>query len=93
MMVSLRDVGEGIEHARTTSGQHALNLATAEHERLFLPRRAKGAALDCSSETIRAGIRDTAQTLKEYEARLNSLEAQKRSTAAAIAEAERNHDI
>ena len=91
-LVTLHNVEKGIEHARTTADQHALELATAEHERLLLPLWAKVAALDCSSETTRAGIRNTARTLKEYEARLNFLEAQKRSTAAAIAVAERNHD-
>ena len=91
MLVSLRDVEEGIEQARTTADQHALDLATAEHERLILPLRAKAATLDSSSEIARAGILDTARTLKDYEARLNSIEAQKRSTAAAIAVAEHNH--
>ena len=47
--------------------------------------------MDRSSETTRAGIQDTARTLTEHEARLAYLEAQKRSTAAAIAVAERNH--
>ena len=89
MMVSFRDVEEGIEHARTTADQHALDLATAEHERLFLPLRTEAAALDRSSETTRAGIRDTVP--RAHEARLTSLEAQKCATAAVIAVAERNH--
>ena len=60
-------VEEGIEHARTTADQHALDLATAEQERLILPLRTKAAALDSSSAATRAGIWDTARTLKEYE--------------------------
>ena len=92
MLVSLRDVEEGIEHARTTADQHALDLANTEHKRLILPLRAKTATPDSSSDATRAGIRDTARTLKEYEERLNSLEAQKRSTAAAIVVAKRNHN-
>ena len=91
MLVSLGDVEEGIEKARTTADQHALDLATAEHERMILPLRAKDATLDSSSEAAHGGIQDTARTLKEYEARLNSIEAQKRSNAAAIAVDERNH--
>ena len=98
-LVSLRDVEEGIEHARTTTDQlaiitadqHALDLAAAEHERLPLPLRKKVATLDRTSATTRAGIEDTTRTLREHEARLASLEAQKRSTAAAIAVTERNH--
>ena len=50
----------------------------------------KAAALNLSAEITRAGIRDTARTLREHEARLTSLEAHNRSTAAAIAVAERN---
>ena len=65
-LVSLRDVEEGIEHARTTADQHALDLAIAKHERLLLPLRTKAVTLDSSSEATRAGIRDTARTLKEY---------------------------
>ena len=91
MMVSLRDVEEGIEHARTTANPHSLDLATAEHERPLLLLRTKAVALNRSSETPRAGIRGTAGTLREHEARLTSLEAQNRSTAVAIAVAERNH--
>ena len=80
-----------MEQARTSADQHALDLAAAEHERMILPLRTKAATLDSSSEAARAGIQDTARTLKEYEARLNSIEAQKRSNAAAIAVAECNH--
>ena len=90
-LVSLRDVEDGIAHARTTADQHALDLAAAELERLLLPLRTKIAALDRTSVTTRAGIEDTTRTLRGHEARLASLEAQKRSTAAAIAVAERNH--
>ena len=90
-LVSLRDVEDDIEHARSTADTHALDLVAAEHERLLLPLWTKIAALDRSSATTRAGIQNTARTLREHEARLTSLEAQKRSTAAAIAVAERNH--
>ena len=76
MLVSLRDVEEGIEYAQTTADQHALDLTTVEHERLILPLRTKAAVSDSSSAATRAGTRDTARTLKEYEARLDSLEAQ-----------------
>ena len=76
MTVSLRDVEKRIEHARTTADQHALDLATVKHERLLLPLRTKAAALDHSSETTRAGIRDAA--VREHKARLTSLKAQKR---------------
>ena len=92
MLVSLHDVEEGIKHALTSADQHALDLATVEHERTILPLRAKAATLDCSSEATRTGIRDTSPNLKKYEARLNSLKAQNRSTTAAIAVAERNHN-
>ena len=90
-LVSLRDVEDGIAHARTTADQHALDMAAAEYERLLLPLRTKIAALDRTSVTTRAEIKDTTRTLSEHETRLASLEAQKRSTAAAIAVTERDH--
>ena len=97
--VSLHDVEEGIANARTsadqlaknTADQHALNLATAEHERLLLPLQKKLDSLDRTSATTRAGMADTTRTLREYEARLASVEAQKCSTVAAFAVAKRNH--
>ena len=58
---------------------------------MLLPLRPKAAALNRSTETTRAGIRDTARTLREHEARLTSLEAHNRSTAAAIAVTKRSH--
>ena len=93
--VSLHDVEEGLAHARvsadhiarTTSDKHALDLATAK--RLLVPQREKLTTLDRHSATARAGLEDTTRTLRERETRLAFLEAQKRSTAAAIAVAER----
>ena len=89
-LVSLRDVEDGVAHARSTADQHTLDMAAAGHERLLIPLRTKIAALDCTSATTRAGIEETTRTLREHEARLASLEAQNCSTAAAIAVAERN---
>ena len=80
-----------MEQARSIADQQALDLATAEHERIIPPLRAKAATLASSSDAARAGIQDTARTLKEYKARLKSIEAQKRSNAAVIAVVERNH--
>ena len=91
MLVSLQDVEEGVEQARTTADQQALDLATDEHERVIQPLRVKAAALISSSDAARAGIQETARTLREYEARLKSLDAQQRSNDAVIAVAERNH--
>ena len=91
MLVSLQDVEEGVEQARTTADQQALDLATTEHERAILPLRAKAATLASSSDAARAGIQNTARTLKEFEARLKSIEAQTRSNVAAIEVAKRHH--
>ena len=90
-LVSLRDVEDGVAHARSTADQHALDMSAAEHERLIIPLREKFTALDRTSATTRAGLQETTRTLREHEARLASLEAQKRSTAAAIAVARRTH--
>ena len=70
MLAFLQEVEEGVEQAHTTADQQVLDLATAEHERMILPLRAKAATLAFSSEAARAGIQDTARTLKEYKARL-----------------------
>ena len=91
MLVSPRDVEEGIKHARTTAacagfGDRRTRAADPS------AARAKAATLDFSSDATRAGIRDMAWTLKEYETRLDSLEAQKRSTAVATEVAEGNHN-
>ena len=90
-LVSLRYVEEGIGHASSTADQHAVDLAATEHERLLLPLQKKLATLDRTSATTCAGIADTTWTLREHEARLASLEAQRRSTAAAITVAKGNH--
>ena len=98
-LVCFHDVEQGLAHARvsadhtssTTSDKHALDLATAEHERLLVPLREKLTTLDRHSATARAGLEDTTRTLQERETRLASLEDQNRSTAAAIAVAERAH--
>ena len=91
MLVSLQGAEEGVEQARTIADPQALNLATDEHERAIQPLRAKAATLTSSSDAARAGIQETTRTLREYEARLKSLEAQQRSNDAVIAVAERNH--
>ena len=103
--VSFHDVEEGLAHARvsedniarTIANKHALNLATAEHERLTAPLRTKLTTLNRHSATARSGLQDITKALEETtrvrgrESRLASLEAQTRSTAAALAAAERNH--
>ena len=91
MLVSLQDVEDGVEQARTTADQQALDLATDEHERAIQPLRATAATLTSSSDAARAGIQKTARTLREDEARLESIEAQQRSNDAVIAVDERNH--
>ena len=90
-LISLHDVEDGVAHARSTADKRALDMAAAEHERLIIPLREKFTALDRTSTTTRAGLQETTRTLKEHETRLASLEAQKRSTTAAIAVAERAH--
>ena len=91
MLVSLQEVEDGVEQARTTADQQALDLATDEHERAIQSMRAKAAILTSSSDATRAGNQETAWTLREYEARFKSIEAQRRSNDAVIAVAERNH--
>ena len=109
--VSLHDVEESLAQARvsddhpaddhparTVSDQHALNLATAELERVAGPLRAQLTTLSPHSATARSGLQESARALeettwthREHETRLASLAAQTRSTAAALAEAERGH--
>ena len=104
--VSLHDVEEGLADARvsddpparTVSDQHAHDLATAEHERVAAPLCAQLTTLNRHSATARSGrqesaraLEETTRTHREHETRLASLQAQTRSTAAALAGAERGH--
>ena len=92
MLMSLQDVEDGVEQAQTTADQQALDLATDEHEQAIQPLRAKAATLTSSSDAARARIQETARTLREYEARLKSIETQRRSNDAVIAVAKQNHE-
>ena len=74
-----------------TADQHALALAAEEHQRTIMPLRKKAASLSSSSAAARAGIKETARTLRELETRLRLLEDHQRATAADIAAAEREY--
>ena len=65
-LISLRDMEDGVAHARSTADKHTLDMAAAEHERLIIPLREKFTALDRTSATTRAGLEDTTRTLREH---------------------------
>ena len=90
--VSLHEVEEGLARTRvsaeaataTDSDHHAIDLGTAEHERVAAPLR--------SQLTISNRHRTTAHTeLKECEARVAAIDAQEHFTAAALAAEKRRH--
>ena len=104
--VSLHGVEEGLARARvsaqdivkTASDRHAIELATAEHERLAAPLRARLITLHRHSATARSELQESAVALdestrshRECQTRVASIDAQTRSTAAALTTAERGH--
>ena len=101
---SLNEVETGLAHAqvsddpavRAASGQTALVLGTAEHERVAASLRAELATLDHHYTTECHGLQESATAIKEMtrthmerEARVASFKAQKQSKATALAKAER----
>ena len=90
--VSLHEVGEGLARTRvsaetsaaTDPDRHAIDLGTAEHERVGAPLISKLSVLH--------GHRTTAHTkLLECQARVAAIEAQGRSPAAALAAEKHRH--
>ena len=101
---SLNEVETGLAHAqvsddppaRTASDQTALDLGTAEHERVAAPLRAELATLGHHYTTECHGLQESATAIKkmtrthmEREARVASFKVQKQSKDAALAKVER----
>ena len=104
--VSLHEVEKRLARARvsaqdeaiTVADRHAIELATAEHDRLASPLRSQLSRLRRHSATARtelqasaAALGESARTHRECETRVATIDAQERSTAAALATAERGH--
>ena len=92
LQVSIEDIEDGIEHAKTTADQRALDLATDEHDQVVKPLKAKANVLHTSADAARADIRASKRALQEVEARIETIIAQQQSTDAAITAAERHHE-
>ena len=93
LQVSIEDIEDGIEHAKATADQRALDLATDEYDQVIKRLKAKTTLLHTSADAAWAVIRESRRTLRESEARLEIIVAQQRSTDAAIAAAERHHEF
>ena len=56
MLISIEDVEDGVEEARTTADQQALDLVTSKHTKIIQPLREKATLLHTSANATRAGI-------------------------------------
>ena len=59
MLISIDDVEDGIEEARTTANQQALDLVTDKHTKIIQPLREKATLLHTSADSSRTGIRES----------------------------------